>query len=178
MYMKLDDFDTDRPFGPWLRGIARNHMLGEFRSAGRYRRRLEGLFAERIESGFAAVDARWAGNGWRVHTHGGFQHTQLDVLAWCRELADRGAGEILLTSMDRDGTQAGYDCDLIRMVSEEVRIPVIASGGAGRVQDFVDAVNAGASAVLAASLFHFRTLTIREVKDALDIAGHPVRTTW
>ena len=126
----------------------------------------------------AAVDARWAGNGWRVHTHGGFQHTQLDVLAWCRELADRGAGEILLTSMDRDGTQAGYDCDLIRMVSQEVRVPVIASGGAGRIGDFIDAVDAGASAVLAASLFHFRTLTIREVKDALDNAGHPVRTTW
>lgn len=126
----------------------------------------------------AAVDVRWAGNGWRVHTHGGFHHTDLDAIEWCVELANRGAGELLLTSMDRDGTQAGYDCDLIALVSEQVGIPVIASGGAGRVGDFVDAVDAGASAVLAASLFHFRTLTIREVKEALANAGHPTRTSW
>ena len=126
----------------------------------------------------AAVDVRWAGNGWRVHTHGGFQHTRLDVVDWCRQLAERGAGELLLTSMDRDGTQAGYDCDLIHLVSTEVGMPVIACGGAGRLGDFVDAVDAGASAVLAASLFHFRTLTVREVKEALENAGHTVRTTW
>ncbi len=126
----------------------------------------------------AAVDARWAGNGWRVHTPGKYNHAELDAVQWCVQLASRGAGELLLTSMDRDGTQAGYDCDLITLVSSEVRIPVIAGGGAGRVRDFVEAIDAGASAVLAASLFHFKTVTIREVKESVALGGHPVRTTW
>jgi cyclase len=123
----------------------------------------------------AAVDARKEGNRWRVFTHGGKKATELDAVSWCVELVRRGAGEILLTSMDRDGTKAGFDTELLREVSRAVRVPVIASGGAGNVGHFVEAVNAGASAVLAASLFHFNELTIAQVKAAMANAKIPVR---
>jgi cyclase len=113
---------------------------------------------------------------WRVYTHGGRKPTALDAVAWAKQVVALGAGEILLTSMDRDGTKDGYDIELTRRVSDAVEVPVIASGGAGKLDDFVDAVKDGrASAVLAASLFHFGTLTISQVKDHLRAAGVPVR---
>ena len=114
-------------------------------------------------------------SGFEVTTHGGRRSTGIDALDWARRGAALGAGEILLNSMDADGTKDGYDLDLIRLVRAEVGIPVIASGGAGRVADFAPAVAAGADAVLAASVFHFGELTVGQVKDALREAGHPVR---
>lgn len=123
----------------------------------------------------AAVDVRREGGGWRVFTHGGKRETDLDGVAWCAKLVELGAGEILLTSMDRDGTKTGFDVELLRAVSSIVRVPVVASGGAGTVAHFVEAVQAGASAVLAASLFHFNELTVGEVKSAMARAGIPVR---
>jgi cyclase len=125
-----------------------------------------------------AIDAKREpdGKSWRVYTHGGRNPTELNAVDWARRGVELGAGEILLTSMDADGTQAGYDCALTRAVSDAVSVPVIASGGAGTLQHFADALDQGrASAVLAASLFHFGTLTIPQVKDYL--AGHnvPVR---
>jgi cyclase len=123
----------------------------------------------------AAVDVRREGGGWRVFTHGGKRETDLEGVAWCAKLVELGAGEILLTSMDRDGTKTGFDVELLRAVSSIVRVPVVASGGAGTVAHFVEAVQAGASAVLAASLFHFNELTVGEVKSAMAKAGIPVR---
>jgi len=114
-------------------------------------------------------------SGWEVTTHGGRRSTGIDAVAWAEEAAGLGAGEILLTSMDADGTQDGYDLPLIRAVREVVGVPVIASGGAGRLEDFAPAVDAGADAVLAASVFHFGALRISDVKQALAEAGHPVR---
>ena len=125
-----------------------------------------------------SVDARRAvgtDSGFEVTTHGGRRSAGLDAVAWAVRAAELGAGEILLNSMDADGTQDGFDLDLIRLVRREVSIPVIASGGAGRVEHFPPAVDAGADAVLAASVFHFGTLRVREVKQALAEAGHPVR---
>jgi cyclase len=123
-----------------------------------------------------SVDARRvAGGGFEVTTHGGRQGTGLDAASWARRATELGAGEILLNSMDADGTGNGFDLPLIRAVRAVVHVPVIASGGAGRVEDFAPAVEAGADAVLAASLFHFGRLRIAEVKDALRAAGHPVR---
>lgn len=113
--------------------------------------------------------------GFEVTTHGGRRGTGIDAIAWAAEVAERGAGEILLNSMDADGTQNGFDTELIAAVRAVVDIPVIASGGAGRAEDFPAAVEAGADAVLAASVFHFGTLSIGEVKEALAAAGHPVR---
>lgn len=110
-----------------------------------------------------------------VTTHGGRTSTGLDAIEWCVRAAELGAGEILLNSMDADGTKAGFDLDLIARVRREVSIPVIASGGAGAVEDFAPAVRAGADAVLAATVFHFGELTIGQVKDALRADGHPVR---
>ena len=110
-----------------------------------------------------------------VTTHGGRTGTGLDAIEWCVRAAELGAGEILLNSMDADGTKAGFDLDLIARVRREVSIPVIASGGAGAVEHFAPAVRAGADAVLAASVFHFGDLTIGQVKDALRADGHPVR---
>jgi cyclase len=110
-----------------------------------------------------------------VTTHGGRRSTGLDAVAWAAEGARRGAGEILLNSMDADGTEAGYDLELIALVREAVSVPIIASGGAGRLTDFVPAVRAGADAVLAASVFHFGALRIDDVKDTLRSAGFPVR---
>jgi len=126
-----------------------------------------------------AIDAkREAGPAarWRVHTHGGRNPTELDAVGWARRGVELGAGEILLTSMDRDGTQSGYDLELTRQVSDAVSVPVIASGGAGRLADFGDVLEAGhASAVLAASLFHFGTFTVPQVKEFLAARGLPVR---
>jgi cyclase len=113
---------------------------------------------------------------WRVYTHGGRNPTELDAVAWARTGVELGAGEILLTSMDRDGTKAGYDLELTRAISDAVGVPVIASGGAGSLPDFADVLDqGGASAVLAASLFHFGTFTIPQVKDYLASRNVPVR---
>ncbi|HWG99302.1 MAG TPA: imidazole glycerol phosphate synthase subunit HisF [Pilimelia sp.] len=114
-------------------------------------------------------------SGFEVTTHGGRRGTGLDAVDWARRVADDGAGEILLNSMDADGTKSGFDLELIAAVRAAVSIPVIASGGAGAVAHFPPAVGAGADAVLAASVFHFGELTIGQVKAALSDAGHPVR---
>ena len=113
---------------------------------------------------------------WEVYINGGRVPMGLDAVAWAREAEDRGAGEILLTSMDADGTQQGYDIELLRAVSCVVRIPVIASGGAGRLEHFYEALTeGGASAALAASLFHYKQLSIAQLKSYLDGRGVPVR---
>jgi cyclase len=124
-----------------------------------------------------AIDAkaRAEGDGWEVFVAGGRTPTGRDVLEWAREGVERGAGEILLTSMDRDGTNDGYDLALTRAVSDAVGVPVIASGGAGELDDLVDALEAGASAVLCASIFHYGAHTVGEAKAHLDAAGIPVR---
>ncbi|MDE2334831.1 MAG: imidazole glycerol phosphate synthase subunit HisF [Rhodospirillales bacterium] len=123
-----------------------------------------------------AVDAKRVGSdSWHVFTHGGRRDCGRDAIAWCEEVASRGAGEILLTSMDRDGTGEGFDLELLRAVCARVRVPVIASGGVGTLQHFVDGARAGATGLLAASVFHFGTFTISEVKAALAAAGLPVR---
>lgn len=113
--------------------------------------------------------------GFEVTTHGGRHGTGLDALEWCARAAELGAGEILLNSMDADGTNAGFDLELIRAVRAEVAVPLIASGGAGAAGDFGPAVEAGADAVLAASVFHFGRLTIADVKAALRARGIPIR---
>lgn len=113
---------------------------------------------------------------WDVFTHGGRKDTGLDAVAWAREMQQRGAGEILLTSMDRDGTKIGFNLPLTRAISDAVDIPVIASGGVGNVQHLVDGVLQGkADAVLAASIFHFGEVSIREAKLAMQVAGIEVR---
>ena len=123
-----------------------------------------------------AVDARSAGPGrWEVFTHGGRTGTGTDAVSWCREVASRGAGEILLTSMDRDGTGTGFDLDLLRAVCGAVRVPVVASGGVGALEHFAEGARAGATGLLAASVFHFGTFTVPQVKHALAAAGLPVR---
>jgi cyclase len=125
-----------------------------------------------------SLDVRRSGDqpsGWEVTTHGGRRSAGLDAIEWAERVASLGAGEILLNSMDADGTKAGFDLDLIRAVRAVVDIPVIASGGAGAVEHFPPAVEAGADAVLAASVFHFGDLTIGEVKSSLREAGRPVR---
>jgi cyclase len=114
-------------------------------------------------------------SGFEVTTHGGSRGTGLDAIDWASHGAGLGAGEILLNAMDADGTLGGFDLALIRAVRAAVSIPVIASGGAGTADHFPPAVDAGADAVLAASVFHFGTVAISEVKDALADAGHPVR---
>lgn len=125
-----------------------------------------------------AIDARRAPgeDRWIVYTHGGRQATDLDVVEWAVRGAELGAGEILLTSMDADGTCAGYDCELTRRVSDAVPIPVIASGGAGKLEHLAEVLKEGhADAVLAASIFHFGTYTIPEAKQFLKTQGIPVR---
>jgi cyclase len=116
-------------------------------------------------------------SGFEVTTHGGRQGTGRDAVEWAATAAGLGAGEILLNSMDADGTRDGFDVDLIALVRAEVGVPIIASGGAGRVTDFPPAVAAGADAVLAASVFHFGVLSIIEVKAELQAAGYPVRVS-
>jgi imidazole glycerol-phosphate synthase subunit HisF len=123
-----------------------------------------------------AIDARRAARGWEVYTHGGRKPTGLDAVSWAEEVVGLGAGEILLTSMDRDGTKAGYDCELLRAVGEAVPVPVIASGGVGTLEHLYEGLaEGGASAVLAASIFHFGEYTIAEAKEYLANAGIPVR---
>ena len=124
-----------------------------------------------------AIDARSNRDGtWQVYTHGGRNRTELDAVAWAAEVCRRGAGEILLTSMDADGTKAGYDVALTRAVSEAVTIPVIASGGAGNLDHMVTVLSEGkADAVLAASIFHFGEYTVDSVKEYLGARGVPVR---
>jgi cyclase len=114
-------------------------------------------------------------SGFEVTTHGGRTGTGLDAVAWAARVAGLGAGEVLLNSMDADGTKAGFDVQMIAAVRAAVSVPVVASGGAGRVEHFPPAVDAGADAVLAATVFHFGTLAIGDVKAALAGAGHPVR---
>ncbi|GAA1670230.1 imidazole glycerol phosphate synthase subunit HisF [Glycomyces endophyticus] len=114
-------------------------------------------------------------SGWEVTTHGGRRRTGIDAVEWCARAAGLGAGEILLNSIDADGTKAGFDLPLIAAVRAAVDVPLIASGGAGAVAHFPPAVAAGADAVLAASVFHFGDIAIGEVKQALATAGHPVR---
>jgi cyclase len=122
-----------------------------------------------------SVDAKRRDGGWEVVTRGGRHATGCDALAWIRDGVARGAGEVLLTSIDRDGTQGGYDLALIEEVAEAVPVPVIASGGAGEAEHLAQALAAGAAAVLAASIFHEGRYTVGEVKRALAAAGFPVR---
>jgi cyclase len=124
----------------------------------------------------AAVDAKKTGDSWNVFIKGGTEDTGLDALKWMQEVEERGAGEILLTSMDRDGTKSGFDIELLRIVNELVRIPVIASGGAGNIQHCVDVVlKANADAVLAASIFHFKEVEIKDLKNEMIKNGIDVR---
>jgi cyclase len=123
-----------------------------------------------------AIDSRFVGNKDLVHTHGGSEPTTLETISWAQEVADRGAGEILLTSMDHDGTKAGFAVDLTKRVSAAVSIPVIASGGGGEIDHFRDIfVNGMADAGLAASIFHFKEIEIRDLKSSLNADGIPVR---
>jgi cyclase len=123
-----------------------------------------------------AIDARQASAGkWEVFSHGGRVNTGLDVIEWAKRMAALGAGEILLTSMDKDGTGAGFDLELLRAVCGAVRLPVVASGGVGTLEHFVEGAKAGATGLLAASVFHFAKFSIQDVKSALHDAGLPVR---
>jgi len=123
-----------------------------------------------------AEDAAARGPGWDVYTHGGRKNTGLDAVAWAREMVARGAGEILLTSMDRDGTRSGFDLELTRAVADAVSVPVIASGGVGTLDHLADGVQqGGADAVLAASIFHYGDHTVAEAKAVMAARGIPVR---
>lgn len=124
----------------------------------------------------AAIDAKRKNGGWHVYVKAGTEDTGLDTLWWCREVANLGAGEILLTSMDRDGTKAGFDNELLRKVSDTVPVPLVASGGAGTIEHCIEAVKSGGSdAVLAASIFHFKEIEISDLKQAMSLSGIPVR---
>ena len=123
-----------------------------------------------------AIDAKKSGKKWEVFTHGGRNNTGVDVIEYAKKMEDNGAGELLVTSMDRDGTQAGYDIDLMFKISSTVNIPVIASGGVGNLDHLVDGIKLGnASAVLAASIFHYGKFSLKEAKEYLDSKGIPVR---
>lgn len=122
-----------------------------------------------------AVDAKRSGNSWNVFINGGRVDTGIDAIAWVKEAQERGAGEILLTSMDSDGTKAGYDLELISTVSKRLHIPVIASGGAGSMEHIRDVFRCGADAALAASIFHFREIEITKLKRYLEVEGIVVR---
>ncbi len=124
-----------------------------------------------------AIDAKRTSERWHVFTYGGRNDTGIDAVDYAAEVVAKGAGEILLTSMDHDGAKTGYDVELLRAVSGAVSVPVIASGGAGTAQHMVDAVKAGAAAVLAASIFHFDEISIVEIKHAMAAEGVPVRLT-
>lgn len=122
-----------------------------------------------------AIDAKRVGESWEVFVAGGRKGTGIDAITWAREATERGAGEIMLTSMDRDGTNAGYDLDLTRAVAAATNVPIIASGGAGTLDHMADALEAGADAALVASLFHFGKHTVGEAKAHLAQRGQPVR---
>ncbi len=123
-----------------------------------------------------AIDAKQVAPGrWNVHTHGGRRDTGMDAIAWCRQVAELGAGELLITSMDRDGTGTGFDLELVRAACAAVRLPIVASGGVGTLAHFVEGARAGATGLLAASVFHFGTFSIDDAKRALAEAGLPVR---
>jgi len=127
------------------------------------------------QSTVVAIDAKRAGERYEVYIRGGREPTGLDAMEWAKKAVELGAGETLLTSIDRDGTKLGYDTELTALIARAVNVPVIASGGAGALEHFYEAVKAGADAVLAASLFHFRQLTIRQVKQYLRERGAEVR---
>jgi cyclase len=123
-----------------------------------------------------AIDARQSGDSWEIFTHGGRKGTGIDAVAFAKLAESKGAGEILLTSMDKDGTKSGYDLPLLKAISSSVNVPVIASGGAGSAEDLAPAVlEGGASAVLAASIFHFGEVSLKQARAALEAAGAPVR---
>jgi imidazoleglycerol phosphate synthase cyclase subunit len=122
-----------------------------------------------------AIDAKRAGDSWRVVVRSGTSQTSINAIEWARQSTALGAGEMLLTSVDRDGTRAGYDLDLLCAMTRAVEVPVIASGGASDVQHMLDAIRAGASAVLAASIFHESSMTVREIKESLAQSGVEVR---
>ncbi|MEY9843444.1 imidazole glycerol phosphate synthase subunit HisF [Streptacidiphilus sp. MAP5-3] len=152
--------------------IARPELIREI--AQRFGRQVLVLSvdARRVPEG---TEAGSTASGFEVTTHGGRTGTGIDAVEWATRAAELGAGEILLNSMDADGTKDGYDLEMITAVRKAVSVPVIASGGAGKLADFAPAVTAGADAVLAASVFHFGDLTIAEVKQSLHEDGHPVR---
>ncbi|MBL8338393.1 MAG: imidazole glycerol phosphate synthase subunit HisF [Rhodoferax sp.] len=129
-----------------------------------------------VEEQRVGPDGRPAGPGWDVYSHGGRRNTGIDAVGWARQMAGRGAGEILLTSMDRDGTKSGFDLALTRAVSDAVDVPVIASGGVGTLDHLADGVQAGgADAVLAASIFHYGEFTVQQAKQHMAARGIPVR---
>jgi len=123
-----------------------------------------------------AIDAKKRGEGWEVFTHGGRKGTGLDAVQWAKDMQAAGAGELLVTSMDRDGTREGFDLELTRAVADAVGVPVIASGGVGALDDLADGVlEGGADAVLAASIFHFGEFTVRQAKERMRARGIEVR---
>ena len=126
-----------------------------------------------------AIDAKQNSNSWEIFTHGGRNNTGIDAIEFAKKMEDCGAGELLVTSMDRDGTQVGYDIELMSRVSSKVNIPVIASGGVGNLDHLVDGIKLGnASAVLAASIFHYGKHSVKEAKEYLDSKGIPVRVWY
>ena len=127
------------------------------------------------QSAVIAIDARALGPGWEVRSHGGTRPTGRDLIEWVREAIDRGAGEVLLTSMDHDGTGSGFALEMLEAVTAAVPVPVIASGGAGEPEHFAEAFEAGAAAALAASVFHFGTFSIPSLKEACAARGFPMR---
>ena len=127
----------------------------------------------------ASIDAARVGEGFRVFVRGGREATALDAVAWARECADRGAGEIMLTSIDRDGARSGYDLELTHAVADAVPVPVIASGGAGEARHVCEVLTAGgADAALVAGILHDAVTTVTDIKHAMRQAGLPVRQTW
>lgn len=141
---------------------------------------LVGEIAELVGSAnlVVAIDAKWNGSFWEVYTHGGRKPRGIDAVEWARKVEELGAGEILLTSMDTDGTKEGFDIPLTRAVANAVDIPVIASGGAGRPEHFYEAFKAGAEAALAASIFHYGEYTVGQLKGFLAERGIPVRLDY
>lgn len=159
-------------------GIARPELISEITDRFGSQILVMSIDARRVMDGTPDGPARAeSASGWEVTTHGGTRGTGIDAIAWIREVTERGAGEILLNSMDADGVQQGFDLELIRAARGATSVPLIASGGAGAAEHFPPAVEAGADAVLAASVFHFQTVGIDEVKAAVGACGYPVRRT-
>ena len=126
-----------------------------------------------------AIDAKKNGNKWEVYTHGGRKNSMIDAVEWSGFAESKGAGEILLTSMDRDGTKSGFDIELLKLITGKVKIPVVASGGVGKLEHLSDGILlGGASAVLAASVFHFEDFSITEAKNHLQLKNIPVRMDY